>query len=56
MKTKQIEFYEVSIKFLVRKDSYNAKDKSSLKELVENGIGGNDMDCIEAENIEVQVK
>lgn len=53
---KQIEFYEVEIKFIVRKGSYSAKNINELRKNIENGIGKNDMECIEAEDIEIKIK
>lgn len=53
---KEIECWEVQIKFLVRKGSSSAKTKKELQENVEGGIGCNDMNGIEAEDIEVIIK
>ncbi len=56
MSKKTIEFWDVNVKFIVRKNSYSAKTLEELKDNVRNGIGKNDMECIEAENITVEIK
>jgi len=53
---KEIECWEVKVTFNVRKGSYSAKDIKELKKNVREGIGKNDMECIEAEDIRVEVK
>lgn len=53
---KQIDCWEVEIKFLVRKGSHQAETKEKLRKNVLDGIGCNDMNCIEAEDIEVKLK
>ncbi len=53
---KKIEFWEVKVMFNVRKGSYSAKDIKELKKNVLEGIGKNDMSCIEAEDVEIGVK
>lgn len=52
----KIKCWEVEIKFLVRKDSHGAFSKKELLENVKNGIGGNDMNCIDDEDLEVVIK
>jgi len=56
MSTKEIEMWDVEIKFKVRKGSYSAKTKKELEKNVRDGIGCNDMECIEAEEIKVKIK
>lgn len=56
MSKKEIEMWDVEIKFKVRKGSYSAKTKKQLQKNVEDGIGCNDMECIEAEDVEVKIK
>ena len=56
MSKKIIEFWDVNVKFVVRKNSYSAKTLKALKQNVTNGIGKNDMECIEAENIMIEIK
>ncbi len=56
MTNKEIEMWDVEIKFRVRKGSYSAKTKKELLENIENGIGNNDMNCIEEEDVEVKIK
>jgi len=56
MSKKIIEFWDVNVKFVVRKNSYSAKTLKELKQNVTNGIGKNDMECIEAENIIIEIK
>lgn len=53
---KKIECWEVKVTFNVRKGSYSAKTKKELEGNVREGIGCNDMECIEAEDIKVEVK
>jgi len=53
---KEINCWEVEIKFNVRKGSYSAKTKKELQKNIEDGIGKTDMECIEAEDIEVKIK
>lgn len=53
---KEIDCWEVKIQFLVRKGSHDAKTKKELEGHVMEGIAGNDMNCIEAEDIEVKIK
>ena len=48
--------WDIEIKFRVRKGSHSANSKKELQENVANGIGCNDMNCIEAEDIEVNIK
>ena len=56
MSKKIIEFWDVNVKFVVRKNSYSAKTLKELKQNVTNGIGKDDMECIEAENIIIEIK
>jgi len=56
MSKKEIVMWDVEIKFKVRKGSYEANTIRELKENIENGIGKDDMNCIEAEDIEVKIK
>lgn len=53
---KKIEFWEVEVKFNVRKESHSAKTIQELERNVINGIGKGDMDGIEAEDVEIKVK
>jgi hypothetical protein len=53
---KAIEFWEVKVRFLVRKGSHAAATKRELIQNVRNGIGANDMNCIDAEDLSVEVK
>jgi hypothetical protein len=53
---KEIDFFEVAIKFLVRKGSYSAKNKQQLKQNIISGLGCNDMNCIEVEDVKVRIK
>ncbi len=48
--------WDVEIKFKVRKGSYSAKTKKQLEDNIRNGIGCNDMGCIEEEDVEVKIK
>ncbi len=52
---KNIEFWEVEVKFNVRKESNSAKTIQELERNVIEGIGKNDMNCIEAEDLEIKV-
>ncbi len=52
---KNIEFWEVEVKFNVRKESHSAKTEQELEGNVINGIGKGDMDGIEAEDITIKV-
>ncbi len=56
MVKKEIECWEVEVKFLVRKGSHQADTKRLLEENVLHGIGKNEMNCIDAEDIVVKVK
>lgn len=56
MSEKKIKMFDVEIKFRVRKGSYSARSIKELKNNIKNGIGQNDMNCIEAEDIEVKIK
>ncbi len=56
MSKKEIDMFDVEIKFKVRKGSHYAKTKKELQENVEEGIGKNDMNCIDAEDVEVKIK
>ncbi len=56
MSKKEVEFWDVEIKLRVRKGSHQAKTKKELKHNIENGIGCNDMNCIEDEDVEVIIK
>jgi len=53
---KEAEYWEIEIKFNVRKGSYEAESKKQLKKNILNGIGKNEMNCIEAEDIKVKIK
>ncbi len=53
---KEIEFFEVEVKFLVRKGTPSADKKEELEQTVYQGIGGNDMNGIEAEDIKINIK
>ena len=53
---KEIDFFEVEVKFLVRKGSHKAESKQKLKEIISNGIGKNEMECIDAEDIKINIK
>ena len=53
---KTIDYWEVKVTFNIRKGSYQAKNIKQLKENVLDGIGKNDMCCIEAEDIKIEVK
>lgn len=53
---KQVEFWEVTVTFLVRKGSHSAESRKQLLVNVEGGIGQNEMNCIEAEEVKVSVK
>ena len=55
LKRKEVEFHEVEIRFLVRKGSHGAESVKELKDNVTHGIGGNEMDGIEAEDINVKI-
>jgi hypothetical protein len=56
MTKKEIEMFDVEIKFMVRKGSHESHTPKELKENIVRGIGGNDMNCIEAEDITVKIK
>lgn len=56
MSNKTIKMWDVEIKFRVRKGSYSAKTKKELLKNVKDGIGGNDMECINTEEVEVVIK
>ncbi|MHA1737893.1 MAG: hypothetical protein ACTSWD_04850 [Candidatus Heimdallarchaeota archaeon] len=56
MSKKEIQMWDVTVTFRVRKDSHEAHTKKELKENVCNGIGKNEMNCIEAEEIEVKIE
>ena len=53
---KEAEYWEIKIMFNVRKGSYEAESKKQLKQNILSGIGKNEMNCIEAEDIEVDIK
>lgn len=53
---KQIEFWEVEVRFLVRKNSHAAGSKTELLKNVRGGIGANEMNCIDAEDLTIKVK
>ena len=53
---KEVDYFEVKIKFNVRKGSYEAESKKQLKQNILSGIGKNEMNCIEVEDIEVDIK
>jgi len=40
----------------VRKGSHSAKDRKQLEQCILDGIGANDMHCIEAEDVDVRIK
>lgn len=56
MSKKQIEMWDVEIRFRVRKGSYSAESKKELLRNITNGIGKNDMNCIEEEDLKVIIK
>ena len=53
---KNIEFWEVELKFNVRKKSHSAKTEQELEKNVINGIGKADMNGVEAEDLELKIK
>lgn len=53
---KQIEYWEVEVTFNVREGSYSAKTKKELEKNIRDGIGCNDMECIEAEDVRIKIK
>ena len=55
MSKKEIDMWDVEIKFRVRKESHEAFSKKQLLKNIENGIGCNDMNCIDAEDIEIKI-
>lgn len=56
MSKKEIEMWDVEIKFKVRKGSHEVDNIRQLKENIINGIGGNEMNCIDVEDVEVKLK
>jgi hypothetical protein len=52
---KTIDCYEVTVTFNVRKGSHEAHTLAQLKKNVRSGIGFNDMECIEAEDIKIKI-
>lgn len=56
MSKKEIVMWDVQITFKVRKGSYQAETKKQLGDNILNGIGKNEMNCIDAEDIEVEIK
>ena len=56
MSKKEISCWDIEIKFRVRKNSHGAYSLKELRENILNGIGRNDMNCIDAEDIEVKIK
>ncbi len=53
---KQIDFWEIQIKFDIRKNSYNAKNINELRKNVFKGLQEESMNNIEQENINVEIK
>ncbi len=53
---KEIDCWEITVTFNVRKKSHGAYSKKELLENVREGIGKNEMNCIDAEDIEVKIK
>ena len=53
---KESKYWEVEIKFLVREGSHEAESKKQLEKNILDGIGKNEMNCIEAEDIKVKIK
>lgn len=54
--TKEVEFWEDTVKFLIRKDNEEGLTKEEIYTNVERGVGANDMNGIPAENINITVK
>lgn len=58
---KEVEFYAVSVSFLVRHgadeliENEEGKAIEILAEIVRDGIGGNDMNCLDCEDVTVMV-
>ncbi len=52
---KKIEFWEVEVKFNVRKGSHSAKTEKELERNVIEGIGKDDMNGVEAEDLTIKV-
>ena len=55
MRTKEVEFHEVEIRFLVRKGSPGAESVGELLDNVANSIGGADMNGIDTEDETVTI-
>lgn len=53
---KEVNYFEVNVKFLVREGSHEAETKTELKKNILGGIGKNEMNCIEAEDIKIEIK
>ena len=56
MSKKEIEMFDVEIRFRVRKGTPGAKSVNELRKNVKGGIGCNDMNGIDAEEVEVNIK
>jgi hypothetical protein len=52
---KEIHFWEVKVRFLIRKDNLEGLTRKEIIEKTNRGIGGNDMDGIPVEDIRVEV-
>lgn len=53
---KTLEFWTVTVTFNIRKGSYEAETKNQLRKNILYGIGKNDMENIEAEDIMIKIK
>ena len=48
--------FDVEIKFRVRKYSHEAETMKQLRENIFRGIGKNEMNCIEVEDLEIKIR
>ncbi len=55
MSKKEIDMWDVEIRFRVRKETHGAYSKKELLENIQSGIGNNDMNCIEEEDLEINI-
>jgi hypothetical protein len=55
MKKFEKEYWEVKITCLVEK-GYSAMNKQQLHSNIEDGMGGNEMGCIEVKDLKINIK
>jgi len=52
---KEVEFWEVTVRFLIRKDNMEGLTREQIIKQTDQGIGGADMDGLPAEEIRVEI-